>query len=355
MIRYWFFNVLCFVAIIGISSCSKSDDNLCLSNDEEISFCLSETVPMMQSRATLYNSESDLYNPASGGGNFTVYAHYDGTDNTYLSGERVWFFDDPQVLKWIFLDENEKQMICYWPPLSKINFFAFMPDKKYNGKDGYQSKETFVTVGQYSDSKGQVFSCNMPAFVSNKAKSGSASGKYYNSDMQEFIYAYVTQQTAANDPVELLFKHPFALINFKVQMGSHRMTIDRIEFENIHLKGDFSTKSGSWTPTGNAVLYTAEIGKRIPNDVNYNTLVGDAFMVMPQKLTNAKIRLVYNREENGSEPITIEKAISIDWLPGKSYTYTVSVGDNNSEIYFNVMVDEDYDWIIKGENNIEVE
>jgi len=304
---------------------------------------------MTQSRAVLFENGDDLRNTGEGGGNFTLYAYVDGTDKAYINGTRVWYFDDPQVQRWIFLNSKDAPMTYYWPNSDKLNFFAFMPDADYDGKDGYISKPTYVTVGSYSDAAGQTFSCELPAAVG------------YDTDIQEFIYAYEEEQARKSEPVELQFRHPFAAINFKVAPGSYRMTVKSIDFSDIYLEGDFATgvheTDCRWVPKGERQKYTVNIDKRITNDVNYNTLFDEEspFLVMPQEFDKIQFILHAFRDEDEKVPIDASVELSGSWLPGKKYVYTISVGDNNSEIYFNVEVAEPDDWTLGGENNIDVE
>lgn len=329
------------VSLVVCASCSgqeESDTGSVLS-DTEISLSLSEWTPMMQSRATTLFDDGDtgnLLDEEKGGGNFTVYAQVDATKQVYMNGVRTWYFKDAG--KWYILDGNGNQATYYWTE-SPLNFFAYMP---YDNKSNADMKaKTHVAVNGYSATGGWQFTCNLPATVSE------------STEMQEFIYAYETNKTKKDNPVLLHFKHPFALINFKVKSGSYRMTVNDIQFSPIYLNGTFSVENGVWTSTDARQTYTAEIGKRIPNEVNYNTLLSDWLIVMPQDLSGVSLTLSASRDgaENISKTITFESGK--EWKPGYQYTYVISCGDNNEEIYFNVEVEE---WkIIKYEQDIDVE
>lgn len=278
---------------------------------------------------------------------------------TYIKDTRVWYFNDPQVKRWIFLDNNDEPRTYYWPNSTRLNFFAYMPDKAYSGKDGYQYNETYTTLGSYSQESGQTFSCCLPANVDS------------STEMQEFIYAYITNQEKSSDDVQLLFHHPYATINFKIGVDSYRMTITSIQLNGIYLDGMYTTGSdartgeevGTWVPDESAgrKLYTMGLNKRIPNEINYNTLLFDGFLVMPQSLHDVTLALNFNRFSDASGNNDADgQSLSIDfskvnekWEQGKKYTYTIKIGDNKDEIYFNVEVDED--WIYNGETNIDVE
>lgn len=341
--------VLCIAAMLGASACSQPEDKAPALSGEEIAFRLSEWTPMMPSRAALFDDGGDLLDPAEGGGNFTLYAHVDGSDYTYISGARVWYFDDPQVRRWIFWDGDNTSISYYWPNSGALNFFAFMPDDRYN-EYGYSYKPTGVTIGPYTEATGQTFSCQLPAEAE------------YNSEIQEFIYAYEEGLTKENNPVVLHFKHPFATVNFKVAGGSYRLTVDSIKLNNIYLEGTFSTATSKWEPAPSPAApqnFTMNINKRIPNDVNYNTLFDqdEPFLVMPQSLENASITLNAHRDVD-SERVPITKTVALkdvgnpEWQPGKQYVYTIKIGDNKEEIYFDV---EAYDWVDEGKQDIDVE
>ncbi len=358
-------DALCISALLGASasSCSKQEevDVSPLLSDTEITLSLSEWTPIVQSRATtLFDKEDDLKDEKKGGGNFTLYSYVDdATATKYINGVQTWYFGENS--EWVMLDGNNKPITYYWPNSEKLNFFAFMP---YNNNNDEMSEKTHVEVLDYSKEKGAQFRCDLPNTASNTADEGI--------EMQEFIYAYEPEKTKQGqynsetkqyDPLELHFKHPFALINFKLKSGSYRMTVNEITFNNICLNGTFSTASGEWEH-GDKQLYTAKIDKRVPNDINYNTVLSDGFIVMPQDLNGVKLTLHATRasdKANPTEETKIEKTYTFSnseskewkWEPGQKYTYVISYGDNKEEIYFNVTVEE---WTeIEYEHNIDVE
>jgi len=355
MISRWLIDALCISTLIGtsVSSCSEQEetDVSPLLSDAEITLSLPEWTPIEQSRATLYENESDLFDKTKGGGNFTIYAYVDATDKTYINGVRAWYFNDPDNpdrREWVMLDDKERPRSYYWPNSEKLNFFAFMPDSKYNGSEGYTSEDTHVEVLGYSKANGQQFKCELPAIAGDDIPT------------QEFIYAYEAGKTKQYEPLKLKFKHPFAIINFKLKGGSYRMTVKELIFNNIYLNGTFSTVTGEWTHTGERQSYTAKIDKRIPNQINYNSNLSKEWcIVMPQDLDEATLTLSAIRSSDKTNPTetSITETIAFGkgkkWEPGKKYTYIISYGDNNEEIYFNVEVDED--WNIGYVHNIDVE
>lgn len=357
MMRYKYsrlIDALCIFALLGASACSKQEEadvpSSSFLSDTEITLSLSDWTPMVESRAILFEDNDDLLDKKKGGGSFTLYTYLDSDDRVYMDGVWARYFDNPEGdSEWRMHDDNGLPIKYYWPNSEELNFFAFMPDKKYNGKEGYEAKETYVEVlDGYSKENGKQFHCTLPFSVDNE-KDPSVE------KTQEFIYAYAAKRTKQKDPVQLKFKHPFALINFKLKAGSYRMTVKEFKFSNIYLEGTFSTAKAEWDYADAKKEYTAGINKRVPNDVNYNTYLSDWFVVIPQDLNGVKLTLTATRALDGKdEPITGTFNFVSDnkWEPGHKYTYTISYGDNQEEIYFNVAVEE---WTIGYEQNIEVE
>ncbi len=383
-------------AVLLSSACSKSEEEkkapLPLSDTEIVVDLSEEWTPVVQSRADLFKDQTVLFDESKGGGNFTLYAYIDGSGETFLGGAHAWHFVDEQagVRRWVFLDGNGRLITYYWPNSEgvKVDFFAFMPDSRYEGdmygSVPYQSKETCITLpdrntAPYTDAEGPTFSCSLPEAVSNAPADKKTAGYVLNSDIGEFIYAYEPDRVKTNEAVEMHFKHPLALINFELAMGSYRMNIDRIEISNIYLEGKFSVKTGEngkWTPAPGVgrKTFAMEIKKNIPpkseddtEGENYNTPLDDPFLVMPQDLagTGATLTLYYTRGDDEeinhvSAPLIPEvsegdataPSVSTEWEPGRQYTYRIAFGDNNAEIYFGVSSTE---WIPSGETNIEVE
>lgn len=348
----------CFASLLGLSSCSNDDIPEPALSDNEIAFMISDLQSMSdgKTRASLFN-DNNVKDPSIGAGNFTVSCYTSDEGKPYFQNKRVWFFNDPLVNRWTILDSNDMPQTYYWPNSTNLNFFAYMPNKAYIGKDGYQTKETYITLGSYTHGSGYTFSCNLPATVSD------------DTEMQDFIYAYVTDQAKRSDDLKLQFHHPYSLINFMVGVDSYRMTIKSIQLDGLYLSGTYTTASeapegtekGAWKADENAgrKLYTMELNKRIPNEINYNTLLFDGFLTMPQTLDGVKLILNFNRYTDSTGNDDEAQTISVDfseitkeWEQGKKYTYIFKIGQNKEEIYFNVVVE---DWIENGETNIDVE
>lgn len=371
------------MAGVWITSCTSGDEAMAVpeASDKVIAW---QPVHDGQTRVQLFepNKNENFFDHNNGGGEFSVNAYYDGTDLKYIGDGRVWYRGDKDeeqktgAKDWINVDEFGASTDYYWPNEGALNFFAYMPSKKF--MDGHTDKKTYVTLGGYTDTYGQQFSCDLPATNNVLDSDGETVVVDYDANMIEFIYAYTPSQTladavAGSDGVKrtpLKFVHPFSLVCFQLGDGSYRMTVESITLNNIHLKGTFSTGQtntrtgiGTWEPDEDEnpanTIYTANINKRIPNDVNYNTVFAGPFVMMPQNLTDVTLTLEATREllstETAGTSTDVNETVDLTgkWEPGKRYTYTLMHGDNNEEIYFNVLVE---DWIpVEHRNEIDVE
>lgn len=351
------------VLLLALSGCMVQDEPVAVKPDEpvvekpdapqlsdtEILLQVADWKPLQESRATLYEGGEDFKDGGTTsapkpGGHFTVYGYIDGADNshhTYLGGAHAKWYTYENRNEWIFVTgDNEKEITYYWPNSDAVNFFAYMPYKGY--KPGLKH---YVDNFQYSKAGGQTFDCALPTTNADDASE------------IEFIYAYEQNKTRTDNPLELEFKHPFAAVYFMLSSESSRMTVNSIALDGVYLNGSFSCKENEWTPKEALGTFTATIDKRIPNDVNYNTIFAGPYLVMPQELSNqVKLKLNATRAVEGDDTetaIIAEAGLTGEWEPGKKYIYTLGVGNKNEEIYFNVAVE---DWIkVDYKNEIDVE
>lgn len=308
---------------------------------EEIKLRVDGWKPMTESRAALYESGEDLCNhesPRLPGGSFTLNGYLDGKGTAFLGGAQAyWWIEEGQTSEWCFVSGGGK-ITYYWPNSDAVNFFAYMPYKGYTG-----DMKHYVSNVRYTEAEGAMFDCALPETNADDA------------NQVEFIYAYETEKTKADNPLTLHFKHPFAAVYFQLSPESSRMTIGSITLKDLYLTGTFkvsTSDNGAWTSTGTPSNYTAAIDKRIPNDVNYNTPFAGPFLVMPQELGN-QVKLTLNGKRDETNPINGTANLTGKWESGKKYIYTLKVGERNEEIYFNVAVE---DWIVvshKNEINVE--
>ena len=318
---------------------------------------------------------NDFLDAAKGGGNYTLLAYIDGKQDAggaalqYLNA-RVWWQKDIALEEqkkaesvrdfnkaWKFLEGDEQTghtYEVYWPKNEKLNFFAYMPYSGHamytNNTDGYS-----VTNINYSENVGVSFSCTMPAISEN------------GDTPQEFIYAHVTERTSSGGEVPLHFSHPFAVMRFKLAMGSYRLNIDNIKFNGIKLAGSYTSNAvtspstlalDSWsTASSTATSQTYTINKKIPAEINYNAIFGGPFLVIPQSIGGITMditaqRIDSNQEKYNRTGISISTTEVSQWEPGKVYTYTLKIGDGYEEILYDVKVEP---WIAEGKTITEIE
>lgn len=326
-------------AVIGLASCTKERIR---ENGPAIGFILN--IEEAETKVTLFEGSGCLTDKSNGGGDFRLYAYVSGSGQVAIDNARVNYIEVNGVKDWHFRDEkgtpdyDADDVITdyYWPPGQNLDFFAYMPMKT----DG-----TGVALGTYSGISGPSFSCDLP--LDNEGQE----------NLQEFIYAYTEDQNIdtqnAGGGVNLRFTHPFACVIFKLGQ-SYRIDIDSISLTEIYNKGTFA--AGQWSGTGKGDL-VIEIDRSVPDQINYHSLIGGPYMVMPQSFennTSSQLVMKYDYlSDTGLEGKIDIRALSSRWEAGKIYTYTINKGDSNEEVVFSVKVDE---WDVVGyPNEVDVE
>lgn len=80
-----------------------------------------------------------------------------------------------------------------------------------------------------------------------------------------------------------------------------------------------------------------------PTDGNYLMTANGYLMMIPQKLTDATIDVVYWKETAGTEnKITYNLPTEIEWLPGKKYIYKFGESAEEIVVYYEKYADESY-------------
>lgn len=330
--------------ILSVAIACRKDDQFSDAGNS-IGFSIEQT----STKGTFFSSDNDLMDPEKGGGNFTVYAYDEGKETAYIADQRVWYFADDA--RWRFWDAVSNNVTHRFWPNSNLDFFAFMPYSTDLDDAG-------VTIGTYSGQNGPSFSCTLPLDD--------------QSGLQEFIYAYSKGQnknsTGRNGDkgvVQLRFVHPMAAVVIKLDQ-SYRMKINSISISGIYNSGTFRNAFNTldfdgnqnanftyadWTPSGskNKTL-TAEIGKEVPDEINYGSPVGGPYMVLPQNLEGVSLKIEFERDDMDPETrsASIYSPDVPNWEPGKIYTYSLTMGDPLEEIMFNIYVDE---WDVIGYRN----
>ena len=370
---------LAFALLILVTACSgqetpdvEKEDKLQLS-DQEITLGVDGWKPMTSSRATIFENLNDVQNDApdgKGGGYLTMHAYLRETGYHFIPGSCAWYFvpDNAEEGSWRFWDTVKEDFFSYyWPQSGAVDFFAYMP---YSG-----SNKKNITVGSYTPGTGLNITCEMKQPTSLEDPMG-----------QETIFAYTTNKSKADRNVGMHFVHPFAAVSFKLQQAHRDLTINWIRFNNVYLKGT-ATLNGTtgnsttitWTGSDSRNAFTIPVGKRIPDQINLGPVFGGPYLVMPQEFgegsdevtitinyhwDNAKTQDdeiegdedFYDETTKTNNTYQIKRSINSSmtgWVSGKKYTYVLNLGDNKTEILFQVKV-EPWD-AVEYENEIEVE
>ena len=312
-----------------VCSCSKPQTSE-LSQGKEIGIAACNSA--ITRAAKIFEDNASLSNTAVGGGNMTLQAYWQGTNNVYLSPIRVYYFVDDPDNPWRFR-EGDNLVKKFWPPEdAALDFFAYMP---WSGETGYYDAGHISGI-TYTNADGPTFTCNLP--LTNAAQEG----------MKEFIYAFTGNVRNSTDGGwgRLNFCHPFALVNIKLDQGHRNMTINSVTFKDIYNQGTYHHAGASpgWTPEDTEKDLVITIGKIIPDDINFGAAIDGPFFVMPQTFgggtQDIEISTTWEGENSGNPySRTINVSIS-QWQPGKAYTYTLNLGDIQEEIMFTVYVEE---------------
>lgn len=356
-----------FAFLFSLAGCEGQDeptvgkeDEIQLS-DKEITLKVDDWKPLVESRATIFETQDDFLNDADdakGGGNFTMHAYLRETGATFIGGSRAWYFvpDNATVGNWRFYDATNNLFVqYYWPQNNTVDFFAYMPYK-----DSRRQKN--ITVGNYTQGTGLNLTCEMKQPTKLEDENG-----------QETIIAYTTgmNKDVNNGKVNMQFIHPFVAVYFKLKQAHRDLTINWIRFNDVYLKGSTilnttttNNTKVSWTGSGDKGAFQIPIEREIPSEINFGGDIGGPYLMMPQNLANSTITINYiwdnaKAEDDavtGDENIDktdhiyqIKRTINAEWISGNKYTYILDLGDNQEEILFKVEVTP---WDVEGYKHI---
>ena len=326
--------------ILVICGCIKEEGDISgKATGTEINFTPTFSVSSAPVRADLYDQDNILTEDKGKlTGDFSVIAYRSDTgDKHFLKSEHVYYMHYPasetqeEFGEWRFL-KNDAFYERYWPQTYALDFFAYMP---------YDLANSNVTI----DFEGKTFSCTQPL-----NKSGQDRAK-------EFIYAFEKNQTAQTDNgnVELVFRHPFAAVNFMLGEAHGNTTIHSIGLQDISQGGTFDIYSDTWYLSDQTSTLSIGVERTVgaagSAGIQLETMIGGPYLVMPQSTNGVDILVSFTW--NSSRKDAIVSIGNGNWQPGHIYTYKLNLGDNDEDILANVSVER---WTVVGyKNNIEVE
>lgn len=203
------------------------------------------------------------------------------------------------------------------------------------------------------------FTCSLPITIGTPNTFGDSE----QSTLHEFMIAYLpnqttTTQSAAGGKLNLPFQHPLTLVNIYLKEAKRGTTINRVTLEGIKTKGTYTydddpeEDTPPWicsfdgvTPANNypanLVITLSSDKDDVPNELNFNGLIGGPYVVLPQNLSGSTNNLTVNRTYNGSTG-DIQGTIDTNWKPGKIYNYYLDLGKDENQILLDVVVQ---DWV----------
>ena len=333
MKRIWKLFVLPFIPLFA--SCSENIFGELQDEHIEMTFSPAFTAVTVPAKAGLYDGDNLI--SADHKGDFSVTAYKAGTSQRHFLGmERIFYMyypDDPSASRWRFYNSETNSFYeRYWPLTYALDFFAYMP---------YDLADSHVSV----DADAQTFSCDLPY-----DKSGQDSAR-------EFVYAFERGQTYDIDEgnVNLEFTHPFSAVNFMLGQAHGNTEIHNVGLTGICNKGTFSFPSETWEYTAPVVDLDIEVGKTVGASGNagiqLNSHIGGPYLVVPQATGGIYVTVSFTW--NGT---TVNASVPLEegnWLPGRIYTYKLTLGDNQEDIIADVSV---VPWeVIDYRNDIDIE
>ena len=206
----------------------------------------------------------------------------------------------------------------YWPLAEKLQFFAYSP------KDGV----TYTAPNGTTDKGYPKFTYTVGNTVA------------LQKDLVIASVANAQKKTneAATD-VSLTFKHALTQVNIEVtKEAGYTYTISKVELTGIKGSGTFTyagVNAGTWTAgTETSVSYAYELGDF--SDDKTAVKAGNALMLIPQALTDAKISIEYTVEKDGSKIAENSKEVSLTstaaWAFGKKILYKLTLPIGAQEV-----------------------
>lgn len=296
---------------------------------DEICLSVSTSQPKETKVVTIDNNEELTIK------DIRVDAYFHGTTISLFENAKLRY--QPNLIttnKWQFVDGGDYATHYYWPivgsvhstagVVGSIDFVGYVPNTAPTG----------YTLNAYSDSNGPSFSVALPY----TAGTPNTFNETNQNSTREFMYAYATDQTkdSGSGTVNLEFQHPFALVNIYLKSAKRGTVINSIQLSGINTSGTFVYSSG-WGSLGTEATLSKTVGKTIPNQLNFNSLIGGPYMVIPQTLSGSN-NLTVNQTYNASTG-DISGTINETWAPGYIYNYYLDLGEDEGRILIDVVVE----------------
>ena len=294
---------------------------------DEICLCVSTSQPK-ETKVVTINNDVELTNRF-----IRVDALFHGTTTPLFSNAQLRYraYTD----RWEFYSTSASDWThFYWPiegsvhstagTVGSIDFVGYVPNTAPTG----------YTLNAYSASNGPSFSVELPY----TAGSPNTFYETNQTSTREFMYAYAANQTKDTNSgtVNLEFQHPFALVNIYLKSAKRGTVINTVQLSGIKTSGTFVHSSG-WGSLGNEATLSKSVNKNVPHELNFDSLIGGPYMVIPQTLSGSD-NLTVNQTYNASTG-DITGTISATWAPGYIYNYYLDLGKDEGRILVDVVVE----------------
>jgi len=267
------------------------------------------------SKAATYDKVKDLQDE----GSFTCTAYNATTTTAFIEPTQVEWTGS----MWQFAQNR------YWPGASGLDFFAYMPTTK----PAYISSVTYTTARQP-----QFVCTGLPTTIVGQAAA------------KEFVCAMAinkNQENSVPSGVSMQFKHPFAILKFKLDPTSGvGITINWVRIEAADNEGHGIYNGGTCTIDGTVADWADQAAKDV---FTWSPLTGDTYieakadespyLVIPNDYSATKMRISVNATWGGSlstttmtKTATVQNVVKdgkklMNWEPGYSYLFTLKLTD----------------------------
>ena len=332
------------MSLAALASCTKNETAPSVTDQQEITFAS----PIMSPATKAATEIADNFPTEN---NFAVFAHYYESGYTTLA-EGIQYMNNVQVTSGATPGTHGSwgsNPAYYWPKVGSLTFAAYAP---------------YMATGATYDATGIHFTDYQIADLAENQIdllfSERAYDKVSTDQKDNNLYYY---------GVQINFLHALSSIKFKVAMDptlaastlDYEFVVTKIDILNAYSQGDFNQNltdgKDNVTPTaasGDWFDYQDETDYVAYNDATTGISLTDAtaketvtglnatnLILLPQKMkhesaTDVKVRVTYKMRHkymNEGEYITTVSEVSLDlsdsvkeWLRGKRYVYTLTLG-----------------------------
>lgn len=301
-----------------------------------------------------------------------IYAYYNDTDKSYIDGMKMRYYaNGNQWQFWSGSNESGDWAHLYWPIPNSHDVTNSVNVDSYGTLDfvGYVPYDLPTSTNDNEYKVVYNYSSSTPHFTTTLPYTTGGQNTFNATNqetLQEFLVAYspdrtkVTDNSAlslSNGVVPINFQRPFALVNFYLKQAKRGTVIHSVSLSDLCVSGVFSYGS-SWTwNTTSATKANLSFslndpdGLTVPDDVNFNALLGGPFVVIPQALSTSDNLTINSKLPDEGAATNKNATIATTWLPGYIYNYYLNLGTDPNHILVDVEVQP---WVTHNKIPIEV-